>query len=132
MFTLDQNPFVTERIRGTVRDCPGNASYDLITLRMVAEHVEQPQELIGELARLCKSGGRVIIYTVHKWCLAGTLAQLVPFPFHHPVKNLLWQTEPEDTFPVYYRMNTRRCLKELFSATEFAESGSHTWTIAAY
>ena len=120
--TLEQNPFVSERIKGTARDCPGNAVYDLITLRMVAEHVEQPQELIAELARLCKPGGRVIVYTVFKWSLAGMLVRCVPFSLHHPVKSVLWQTEPEDTFPAHYRMNTRRSLRELFAAAGFAES----------
>ncbi len=120
--TLDQNPFVAERIKGTVRDCPGNACYDLVTLRMVAEHVEEPRELIAELARLCKPGGSVIVYTVYKWSLAGTLARWVPFHLHHPIKSVLWQTEPEDTFPVYYRMNTRRALTEHFVSGGFAET----------
>src|SRR5260370_7195512 len=87
--TLDQNPFVAERIKGTVRDCPGNACYDLVTLRMVAEHVEEPRELIAELARLCKPGGIVIVYTVYKCALAGTLARSVLFHLHHPITSVL-------------------------------------------
>lgn len=120
--TLDQNPFVTERIRGTTRDCPGSASYDVVTLRMVAEHVEQPRELVQELARLCKPDANVIVYTVYKWSLAGVLARCIPFHWHHPMKSVLWHTEQEDTFPVYYRMNTRQSLKELFASAGFAES----------
>lgn len=119
--TLDQNPFVTERIKGTLGDCPGTSSYDLVTLRMVAEHVEQPRELIRELARLCKSGANVIVYTVYKWSLAGALAQCVPFCLHHPLKSVLWQTDPEDTFPVFYRMNTKRSLREHFASAGFIE-----------
>ena len=36
-----------------------------------------------------------------------------PFRFHHPLKRILWGGDEEDTFPVQYKMNTRRALQRL-------------------
>ena len=58
-----------------------------------------------------KTGGKVVIYTPNRWSPVTLLARLIPFCFHHHFTHFLWQTEPEDVFPTFYRMNTRKRLR---------------------
>lgn len=120
--TLEENPFVHERLRGTLEDCNYECRFDLATLRMVAEHVEDPQQLIGSLHRVVRPEGHVVVYTVHRFSPVPLLTSLVPFPLHHPVKRILWRTERKDTFPTRFRMNTRHKLSTLFSRNGFKEA----------
>lgn len=108
------NDFVHERQMTTIEDYSTNQRFDLITLRMVAEHLENPQHVMQKLAGLLRAGGRIIIYTVCKWSPSSVVAALTPMWFHHAVKHVLWSVEERDTFPTVYRMNTRREMTPLF------------------
>jgi 2-polyprenyl-3-methyl-5-hydroxy-6-metoxy-1,4-benzoquinol methylase len=119
--TLYENPYVHERVKSTLQNYRTQQTFDLITLRMVAEHLTEPRAAVSALARLTKPGGKVIVYTVCKWSPVSVLSYLVPFALHHPCKRLLWQTEAKDTFPVAYQMNTRRSLTRLFATAGFCE-----------
>jgi 2-polyprenyl-3-methyl-5-hydroxy-6-metoxy-1,4-benzoquinol methylase len=120
--TIEENPFVHVRVRAAVEDFVTDRSFDLVTLRMVAEHVERPAELVASLARLTRPGGRVVVFTINRWSPVSLAAWAVPFRFHHAVKRAVWGTEEKDTFPVSYRMNTRRALQRLFAAQGFRET----------
>jgi len=118
---VEDNRWVHERVRAILDDYRPEQHFDLVTLRMVAEHLTDPQAVVASLKRLTIPGGRVVIYTVHKWSPAALLAWLVPFRLHHVAKKLLWKTDERDTFPVAYKMNTRRNLARVFSKGGFRE-----------
>lgn len=120
---IEENPFVHERARATIDAYRGGRTFDLVTLRMVAEHVAEPGAAVAALARLTRPGGMVVVYTVDLWSPAAWAARLVPFRLHHAIKRSLWGTEERDTFPVVYRMNSRRRLAQLFETEGFREAG---------
>ncbi len=70
------NPYLTGSFQGTLEACSPAHQFDVVTLRMVAEHITDP---------------------------------------------LMWGTEPPDTFPTVYRLNTRRDLLRHFSKAGFVE-----------
>jgi SAM-dependent methyltransferase len=119
---VETNPYLHRRVRATIEDCPAEDPYDVITLRMVAEHVCRPDDAAVALGRLCRPGGVVIVYTVDAWSPLPVASWLIPFWLHHPVKRVLWRTEERDTFPVVYRMNTRKQLARLMGGAGFVES----------
>ena len=88
---------------------------------MVAEHIDDPESSISALARLVKPQGLVIVYTINQWSPLSLVSWLTPFWIHHPIKHLLWKTEEKDTFPVVYKMNSRRRLRHLFEQGGFRE-----------
>lgn len=104
------NRFVTERFQGMIEDYPADRQFDLVTLRMVAEHITNPADAVSKLARLIKPGGHLIIYTTSKWAPMSIVAMLIPFRLHNPLKRLIWDSEARDTFPTAYKLNTRRDL----------------------
>jgi 2-polyprenyl-3-methyl-5-hydroxy-6-metoxy-1,4-benzoquinol methylase len=96
--------------------------FDLATLRMVAEHVERPDRVVQALHRLLRPGGKAIVLTVNLWSPITILSRFTPFRAHHPIKRLFWGGEERDTFPVRYRMNTRKTLRDLFEQNGFREA----------
>lgn len=121
--TIEENPFVHQRVRGMVQELPADAQFDLVTLRMVAEHVTDPAALLATLARLVVPGGQLMIYTINRWSPVPLVTALTPFSWHQPIKHILWRTEEKDTFPTAYKMNTRRELTQLCASAGFSEEG---------
>lgn len=118
---IDRNTFVHERAKCLLEEYESNQTFDVISLRMVAEHIREPESAVAVLGRLTRSGGRVVVYTVSKWSPASLLAAVTPMAMHHAVKRILWDGLPEDTFPTVYHMNTRKQLQRLFKAEGFVE-----------
>jgi 2-polyprenyl-3-methyl-5-hydroxy-6-metoxy-1,4-benzoquinol methylase len=119
--TVDENPFAHQRVKAKIEDYTSGEPFDLATLRMVAEHIEAAEPSVASLARLLKPEGRVVVYTINIWSPVSVASWLTPFWIHHPVKRLLWKTEEKDTFPVAYKMNTRRRLRTFFNQAGFRE-----------
>ena len=116
-----ENEFLTDAHRSRIEDFVSDQRFDIVTLRMVAEHITNPSATIDVLSKITDKGARVVVYTPHKWAPVSIIARMTPMSFHHRVKTILWQTEEKDTFPVAYRMNTRRELKGYFTAAGFEE-----------
>lgn len=122
---LLRNPYAHERAQCAVDEYQSNDGLDLATLRMVAEHVADPVGCVSALRRLVRPGGHVVVLTVNKWSPTTIASRLVPFRLHHAIKRVFWGGDERDTFPVVYRMNTRRALRRLFEADGFAEESFH-------
>jgi 2-polyprenyl-3-methyl-5-hydroxy-6-metoxy-1,4-benzoquinol methylase len=120
--TLDENPYIHERVKCPMEQYTSDRPFDLVTLRMVAEHIAEPAAALAALARVTRPGSAVVVYTPNRWSPVSLMAWLVPFRFHHAVKHWLWGTEEQDTFPVEYKMNTRGALRRQFQAAGFRES----------
>jgi len=120
--TLEENPFVHEKVRLPLDEYQTDERFDLVTLRMVAEHVADPERVAGVLGRIVAPGGLVVVFTVHRFAPVPLLTSVVPFRLRHPVKRFLWRTEEKDTFPTCFRMNTRHRLARLMSGAGFEEA----------
>lgn len=119
--TLGENPYVHQCIRVPIEEFHPTNPFDVVTLRMVAEHIEQPQRALESLAKATRPGSLVVVYTVNKWSPVSVVSRLVPFALHHRLKNLTWKVMEKDTYPVVYRMNTRNDLRDIFQAAGFRE-----------
>jgi SAM-dependent methyltransferase len=119
--TIDENTFVHRRHKTSIENFRSDRTFDVVTLRMVAEHFVDPEQVVKSLSQLTKPGGRVVVYTINRWSAVSIITWLTPFQLHHPIKSLLWGSEEKDTFPVTYRMNTRRALVRLFHRSGFRE-----------
>lgn len=120
--TLEENTFVHQRIKATLEEFQSDCAYDVVTLRMVAEHIADPSRAVSSLSRLTKPGSKVVIYTVNRNSPVSIISWWTPFALHDPIKRIFWGTEEKDTFPVWYRMNTRKELGVVFGQWGFKES----------
>ena len=100
---IHDNPYITEAFQGLVDDYEPTRPFGLVTLRMVAEHIVEPDKAIARVSQMLCPGGLMVIYTPYKWAVMSVLAALSPFWLHHPIKRVLWGGEGRDTFPTAYR-----------------------------
>lgn len=119
--TLQENEWVHERVEGLIDDYDGKAAFDVITLRMVAEHVDEPEQCAAAIGRSLRPGGVAVIYTVWSLSPMPILTRLAPMGLRHVVKSWLWGTSPKDTFPTRFRMNGRGRLQRLFAGVNMTE-----------
>jgi ubiquinone/menaquinone biosynthesis C-methylase UbiE len=120
--TLEENAVIGRREKTTLEEFHSDTEFDLITLRMVAEHINRPKEAAAALSRLTAKGGKIVLYTVNRWSPLALAASLTPLKVHHAIKKAVWKCEEKDTFPVAYRMNTRKGLLSLFRSHGFKET----------
>ncbi len=116
------NPFLHDRAQCLLQDFRTDERFDVITARMVVEHIADPPAAAAALARLAKPGGLLVVYTVEKLSPVTLLSAVTPLGFHHAVKKVLWEAEERDTFPTVYKMNSRRELRALFEPAGFREA----------
>jgi SAM-dependent methyltransferase len=95
--------------------------FDLISMRMVAEHVADPDAAVAKFERFTRPGGRIVVYTVSRWSPVSLVAAATPTSFHRAVKRVAWNTPDDDTFPTVFKMNTRAALRRVFGAHGFVE-----------
>lgn len=107
---IRDNKFVDAYFQGMVEDCDTEHRFDVITMRMVAEHIVAPERALKKISDLLLPGGKVVIYTPNKWAPMSIVADIVPFRWHNTLKRLIWNTEARDTFPTAYKLNTRNDL----------------------
>lgn len=111
-------PPEVQGVRGGAEDIPyPDETFDLIISCAVLEHLEQPEGAFREFSRLLKPNGRVILLTPSKYDYVSLIARLVPNRFHGwLVKNTEGRAEM-DTFPTFYRANSRRQITSLAKGT---------------
>jgi hypothetical protein len=97
-------------------------TFDLLTARMVVEHVNNPRAFVDALARLARPRALVVFLTVHRRSLTALAASWSPMAVHHWLKRRLWRSHESDTFPTVYRMNDRKTLRRLMSEAGFDEA----------
>ena len=117
------NPFVDEKNQCLIEDYRTDRKFDLTTLRMVVEHIQNPALAVASLARLTRPGGHVVVYTPNRWSFCSIVASATPHIAHERAAQFLWRAKDEDVFPTVYKMNTRKQLARVFEQQGFAEAG---------
>jgi ubiquinone/menaquinone biosynthesis C-methylase UbiE len=101
------------------------ASFDLVSLNMVAEHLQRPDVVMAEIARVLDDGGLLLIHTPNAAGYGVKLAQLtwrvVPQTLVHKLIRFLEYREPEDVFPTFYKANTQKTICDLVSSIGLEE-----------
>ena len=83
-------------------------SFNLITANMVVEHIEFPDQVLGEIARVLKPGGIFIFHTPNFLNYMTIIASLLPNRLKLKLIRILEGREENDIFPTFYRLNTPR------------------------
>ena len=83
-----------------------SAHADLVTMRMVVEHLEKIPEDLSEAERLLKPGGKLIILATNLLSPAVFLPRLLPFPVKQWLIKRFFRVQGEDVFPTHHKFNT--------------------------
>jgi len=115
------NPFLDEfhLIQGYKWPIDNN-SIDLIVCDNVLEHIEDPERLFSEIARVLKNGGFLCIRTANRWSYIALGSTLIPNKYHSSVISVVQNgRKEEDVFPTVYKCNSVRRLKRIMKNTGF-------------
>lgn len=108
---------ISRLVRGDITRLPyQNGTFDLVTMNMVVEHLDNPERQFEEVYRILAPGGVLIFHTPNAYGYGVIAARLVPeFPKRKFVSWL--EGRPEgDIFKTFYRANTKRRVKALAQA----------------
>jgi len=111
------NPNVDSQVRGNLDALPfADASFDAVLSTHVAEHLAHPEAAFGEMARVLRPGGRLLLLTPNRRHYVPLLARLLP-PGLHVAVNRRRGLGEHDVFPTFYRANTAADLHRLAAGT---------------
>lgn len=119
--SLRAHKTIKNLLRGGIGMLPfKNQTFDLVTMNMVVEHLDDPAAQFREIHRVLAPEGLCIFHTPNGRSIGTILARFVPQWLKNRIVYVLEGRESEDIFPTFYRANTERRIKELAQANGFA------------
>ncbi len=108
-----ENPYLDDAHIGIGEKIPYDSeTFDVVFCNNVFEHLEQPERVFAEVARVLKPGGCFISKTPNRWHYVPVIASCTPHWFHEAINRRRGRDE-DDTFPTYYRANSPRAIRRL-------------------
>jgi 2-polyprenyl-3-methyl-5-hydroxy-6-metoxy-1,4-benzoquinol methylase len=83
-------------------------SVDVVVSSWTLEHLPDPNKLFTQLNYALKPGGVFIASTPNKYSLTSLISSIIPNKYHPKLVQKLWGRSEENTYPTFYRLNTRR------------------------
>lgn len=109
-----QNQTIHKPLIGNVYDIRlPDARVDLAVSQELLEHLECPQQMFNEVARILRPGGIFAVMTPNLWYPSTIISWLTPYSFHRFMVRMLHGIDARDIFPTWYRANTHRQLRRL-------------------
>ncbi len=101
-----------------------DATFDLVVSVWVVEHLETPEKVFAEVARVMKPNGHFIFLTpnaLNPLIMGNRVGQVAPWLQQQLVTNV-YGREKGDTFAVRYRANTTARLRAIAESSGFSVS----------
>lgn len=98
-----------------------NGSVHLVVCNMVFEHLEHPEQVFAEIARVLKPGGSLIFMTPSIYNIVTIINRLIPNALHQRIGHLITGVDESDIFPTFYRANSPSQLRKLLGAEGLVE-----------
>lgn len=87
--------------------------FDMIISRDVCEHLAKPLEIFGELKRVLKPGGKIIMITPNKYSYSSVISALLPTSFKKSYLRRFFGEKVYDNFPTFYLCNTKQQIRRI-------------------
>jgi ubiquinone/menaquinone biosynthesis C-methylase UbiE len=118
--SLIRHSAIRNCVRGDISSLPfRDGAFDLVTSNMVFEHLKQPAAQLAEIIRVLKPGGILVFHTPNVQSYASFVTRLIPESLKASLIWFLQRRKEEDIFPVYYRINSSRRIKEVAQSAGF-------------
>lgn len=116
---VKSNCYLDKGILADAEDIPfEDGSFDLVFADNVMEHIENPYKVLTEISRVLKPNGVFLFKTPNRFHYMPLIARITPISFHKYI-NRMRGRESADTFPTFYRANSKSQLFDLTLQTDF-------------
>lgn len=103
---------------GEVIDYP-DEYFEIVVADNVLEHLGDPEKTLAEINRVLKVGGHFLFKTPNRFHYMPLISTITPTAFHKQF-NRFRGRRGEDTFPTYYRANSKYKIEALARKTGFS------------
>jgi len=108
-----KNPYLDVAKIGTGECIPWPpATFDVVFADNILEHLAAPERVFSEVSRVLKPNGVFLAKTPNRWHYIPLISRLTPTWFHR-LGNKLRGRDELDTFPTFYRANSKSKLLQL-------------------
>lgn len=124
--SLTEHRCLEQLVRGNLAELPfPSASFDVVMCSWVLEHLTQPDLVLGELARVLRTGGHLVLLAPNAWNYVTLAQRLVPGRFQRRLTRTIYARDDKDTFALAYRANTRRALDTILGRVGLVNEEFH-------
>ncbi len=117
---MDKNICLDKTVVGNIESLPfENNFFDLVVSLWVFEHIEHPQKVFTEIARVLKPGGYFAFCTPNKKSILIALRRMMNDTIAKYLVKKTYGREENDTFSVYYKTNTIKDMRRLAQENNF-------------
>jgi SAM-dependent methyltransferase len=109
--SVRQHRTIRERVVATKLPLK-DGSFSLITANMVMEHIQEPNVFLGDVRRLLRKGGRLIVHTPNARHWQVWASRMLPTRLKHRLIKVAEGRDDHDVYPTYYHANTPSALRE--------------------
>jgi len=95
-----------------------DSSADLITLRFVAEHLNDVAGSFKEIVRVLRPNGHVMVLTTNTTSPFIALPRLLPFRLKNALLRTLFRVREVDVLPTFHRLNTPGAMRVVHPALQ--------------
>ena len=88
--------------------------------KCVFEHLKDPNRAFRGFSRVLKPGGHVVFLTPNKYDYVSVIASVVPNFLHQKIVKFAERREEAETFPTFYRANSKAALKRFGNRLGFS------------
>ena len=89
-----------------------DAFADVITLRMVVEHIHRIPKAFSDVERILKKGGKLLMLTTNVWSPVVFITKMLPHRLKKRAIRRCFHLEEQHVLPVYHRFNSPRRIKK--------------------
>jgi len=81
--------------------------FDVVLCSWVVEHLEKPEAVFREMARVLNKRGHLLLLTPNAWSYAILINRLFPARLRRWLVRTVYGRQSKDTFPAFYRANSK-------------------------
>ncbi len=81
--------------------------FDVVLCSWVVEHLEEPDAVFPEMARVLNKGGHLLLLTPNAWSYVALINRFLPAPLRRWLVRTVYGRQSKDTFPPFYRANSK-------------------------
>jgi ubiquinone/menaquinone biosynthesis C-methylase UbiE len=106
--SLQEHRCLKQRVVGSLANMPFPGEFfDVVLCSWVVEHLEEPEAVFREMARVLKKRGYLLLLTPNAWGYVILVNRLIPAPLHRWLVRAIYGRQSKDTFPPFYRANSK-------------------------